>query len=181
MISNYTPQKNVGYNYFCCQHQHMSDWVLFNYGIFTWTSSVVRHGLIFTSNRKIQVIDGLMQERCNSIANALELCLSCTNPTIWLLTPLTLIIICDLVWVSDDIQPNNKIWFLALSWWSSSVMWYYSMSSWGLWFTHAVINMGMRCGGGGAPHVLLVYIIHQLCHNPVALVVSSLPFDPLYY
>ena len=28
-------------------------------------------------------IDGLMQERCNSIANALELRLSCTNPSIW--------------------------------------------------------------------------------------------------
>ena len=28
-------------------------------------------------------IDGLMQERHNSIANALDLCLSCTNPSIW--------------------------------------------------------------------------------------------------
>ena len=28
-------------------------------------------------------IDGLMQERCNSIANALELHLSCTNPSTW--------------------------------------------------------------------------------------------------
>ena len=28
-------------------------------------------------------IDGLMQERSNSIANALELRLSCTNPSIW--------------------------------------------------------------------------------------------------
>ena len=28
-------------------------------------------------------IDGLVQERCNSIANALELRLSCTNPSIW--------------------------------------------------------------------------------------------------
>ena len=28
-------------------------------------------------------LDGLMQGRCNSIANALELCLSCTNPSIW--------------------------------------------------------------------------------------------------
>ena len=27
-------------------------------------------------------IDGLVQERCNSIANALELCLPCTNPSI---------------------------------------------------------------------------------------------------
>ena len=26
-------------------------------------------------------IDGFMQERCNSIANALELRLSCTNPS----------------------------------------------------------------------------------------------------
>ena len=25
----------------------------------------------------------LVQERCNSIANAMELCLSCTNPSIW--------------------------------------------------------------------------------------------------
>ena len=29
----------------------------------------------------LQHIDGLMQERRNSIANALELCLSCTNPS----------------------------------------------------------------------------------------------------
>ena len=28
-------------------------------------------------------IDGLVQERCNSIANALELHLSCTNPLIY--------------------------------------------------------------------------------------------------
>ena len=28
-------------------------------------------------------VDGLVQERHNSIANALELCLSCTNPSIW--------------------------------------------------------------------------------------------------
>ena len=27
--------------------------------------------------------DGLVQERSNSIANALELSLSCTNPSIW--------------------------------------------------------------------------------------------------
>ena len=28
-------------------------------------------------------VDWLVQERLNSIANALELCLSCTNPSIW--------------------------------------------------------------------------------------------------
>ena len=28
-------------------------------------------------------LDELVQERHNSIANALELCLSCTNPSIW--------------------------------------------------------------------------------------------------
>ena len=32
-------------------------------------------------------IDGLMQERCNSIANALELRLSCTNPSICVTQP----------------------------------------------------------------------------------------------
>ena len=30
-----------------------------------------------------EYIDGLVQERRNFIANALELCLSCTNPSIW--------------------------------------------------------------------------------------------------
>ena len=30
-----------------------------------------------------QHFDGLVQESHNSIANALELCLSCTNPSIW--------------------------------------------------------------------------------------------------
>ena len=29
-----------------------------------------------------EYINGLLQERCNSIANALELCLSCSNPSI---------------------------------------------------------------------------------------------------
>ena len=32
-------------------------------------------------NKKVY-IDGLMQESCNSIANAQELCLSCINPSI---------------------------------------------------------------------------------------------------
>ena len=30
-------------------------------------------------------IDGLVQERRNSIANAMELGLSCTNPSVWFL------------------------------------------------------------------------------------------------
>ena len=31
----------------------------------------------------VQYINGLVQERCNAIANALESRLSCTNPSIW--------------------------------------------------------------------------------------------------
>ena len=31
----------------------------------------------------MEYIDGLVKERCNSSANALELRLSCTNPSIW--------------------------------------------------------------------------------------------------
>ena len=31
----------------------------------------------------MEYINGLVQERCISIANALELCLSCSNPSIW--------------------------------------------------------------------------------------------------
>ena len=36
------------------------------------------------NSQKTFHIDGLVQERCNSIANALEVRLSCTNPSIWL-------------------------------------------------------------------------------------------------
>ena len=32
---------------------------------------------------KDSFIDGLMQERRNSTTNALKLCLSCTNPSVW--------------------------------------------------------------------------------------------------
>ena len=33
------------------------------------------------TDKNLDHVDGLVQERCNSIANALELCLSCTNPS----------------------------------------------------------------------------------------------------
>ena len=39
--------------------------------------AIVRHLIHF-------YINGLVQERCRSIANALELHLSCTNPSIWI-------------------------------------------------------------------------------------------------
>ena len=38
---------------------------------------------MYFSNILMIPIDGLVQERCISIANALELHLSCTNPSIW--------------------------------------------------------------------------------------------------
>ena len=39
--------------------------------------------LLWTNFEYETYIDGLVQERHNSIANALELRLSCTNPSIW--------------------------------------------------------------------------------------------------
>ena len=36
--------------------------------------------------KSIPYFDGLVQERRNSIANALELRLSCTNPSMWTMT-----------------------------------------------------------------------------------------------
>ena len=44
-------------------------------------------------------IDGLVQERCNSIANALELCLSCTCPSIWSMI--------QLQWGATSYQPSS--------------------------------------------------------------------------
>ena len=43
--------------------------------------SLVNVALVITMQS--QHIDRLVQERCNSIVNTLELCLSCTNPSIW--------------------------------------------------------------------------------------------------
>ena len=43
-------------------------------------------------------IDGLVQERCNSIASAMELHLSCTNPSIWIF-PIPVL----LIWGEDII------------------------------------------------------------------------------
>ena len=41
------------------------------------------YGWVVRVTLRCSVIDGLMQERRNSIANGLELRLSCTNPSIW--------------------------------------------------------------------------------------------------
>ena len=40
-------------------------------------------------------IDGLVQERCNSIAYALELCITCTNPSVSLLQQSWICFICS--------------------------------------------------------------------------------------
>ena len=49
------------------------------------THKVASHYLNQYSNEQI---DGLIQERCNSIAYVLELCVSCTNPSKWSMIPL---------------------------------------------------------------------------------------------
>ena len=50
-----------------------------SYNSFAW--SIVNASLVFKLILCIKHIGGLVQERHNSIANALELCLSCTNPS----------------------------------------------------------------------------------------------------
>ena len=51
-------------------------------GIF-FSNLFIRYICMDTDAWNKEYIDGLVQERHNSIANALELCLSCTNPSIW--------------------------------------------------------------------------------------------------
>ena len=53
-----------------------ADWLV-------WASSLPAVYFSFTCWMFGEQIDGLVQERCNSIANALELHLSCTNPPKW--------------------------------------------------------------------------------------------------
>ena len=45
--------------------------------------SVLTHVILDQKNCQYQYLDGLVQERRNSIANAIELRLSCTNLSIW--------------------------------------------------------------------------------------------------
>ena len=51
-------------------------------GCWTEISWIIGHSLSYLRCGKLD-IDGLVQERHNSIANALKLCLSYTNPWIW--------------------------------------------------------------------------------------------------
>ena len=72
-------------------------------------------------------IDGLMQERCNSIANALELHLSCINPSIFSMTwsaassrPIHLMRWEPTCGMELTSPVSNSDWFLSLSsLWSS--------------------------------------------------------------
>ena len=53
--------------------------------------------LITLRRHDMSYFNGLMQERCNSIANALELRLSCTNP--WMVLPWSALFGCFGAWV----------------------------------------------------------------------------------
>ena len=62
--------------------------------VLNWLAPLAAHYIKLSSNisnlisslniikKYLTYLDGLVQERRNSIANALELCLSCTNPSI---------------------------------------------------------------------------------------------------
>ena len=58
----------------CIEMEMSSFWQFFHHGLHKMTTS---------SAASKEHVDGLVQERCNSIAKALELHLSCTNPSIW--------------------------------------------------------------------------------------------------
>ena len=73
-------------------------------------------------------IDGLVLERRNSIASALELCLSCTNPSIW-----------NFNMAVEALSISRFIWMCSSWAWYCSSKWEYSrMSSWyitnALWY-----------------------------------------------
>ena len=66
-----------------------------------FTTSSSPQGLVFAQQCPHHGIDGLMQERRNSVAYVLELRLSCTNPSIsWYPMP----------W-------DAKLWTWAMAWW----------------------------------------------------------------
>ena len=79
------------------------------------------------TSRQGEDIDGLVQERCNSSALAMELCLSCTNPSIWYqqkrhkttTNALKLHLLCiNSLWPSGDMdlgQRGLRYW-LAATW-----------------------------------------------------------------
>ena len=74
---------------FASLNQHMwpsGNWIVTTYGSHIQvTAAALRHLIRYlkVSNLNTKHIDRLVQERCNSSALALELRLSCTNPSIW--------------------------------------------------------------------------------------------------
>ena len=52
-------------------------------GTFSWLDQFYVCELVIFADLPLAYIDGLVQERRDSIANALELCLSCTNQSTW--------------------------------------------------------------------------------------------------
>ena len=99
--------------------QVQPSWGIQNFIMISWLElGETKHNFhqILMEKKYLFHIDGLVQERCNSIAKALELHLSCTNPSIynvfsyWLMT-----VLCG---------PRQKVWsktewklILGLSFW----------------------------------------------------------------
>ena len=77
-----------------CSFQRTSHWALANMLAPHLSFGICRH-------RGWCHFDGLMQERRNSIANAMELRLSCTNPSIYLLIIVSLLCLDSISMVGD--------------------------------------------------------------------------------
>ena len=78
-------------------------------------------------------IDVLMQERCNSIANALELHLSCTNPSIYSLTDLLF----HWNWKVITATTCHQTLHLIESWWPPTI----SSLSLGYWNSSIIVML----------------------------------------
>ena len=73
-------------------------------------ASLAHHSLYWLLWNKICDFDGLVQERRNSTANALELRLSCTNPSICSLSVHTKLPTHGVCSLNDIIQMKNIVW-----------------------------------------------------------------------
>ena len=106
-------------------------------------------------------MDGLVQERCISIANALELCLSCTNPLIWFINTIILYLQHD----NDKCKIGLEIVYLVVTdeWWRmlyevflGKLPYYMERSPW--------VNIMHKIYEGMKAYLIFIASIKKFCH-----------------
>ena len=106
-------------------------------------------------------MDGLVQERCNSIANALELHLSCTNPSIWFINT---IILLHAAW-QWQVQDQTRNCISCCHWWmTENALWFF-LGKLLYYMEHpSWVNIMHKIYDGMKAYLIFIASIKKCCH-----------------